>query len=193
MTMTRLGLAAVLLAGMTGLAEAHTGAGAVHGIGAGVLHPLSGLDHVLAMVGAGLLAARIGGRALWLLPLAFLAVMTAGSLLGVAGIALPFVETMIALSLLATAAALLAGARLPAVAAAALVGGFALFHGHAHGAEMPAAAASLAYAAGFLAATAGLIGAGIALGRTPLATPAAARAAAGVLAVAGIALIAGIA
>ncbi|MFO1088339.1 MAG: HupE/UreJ family protein [Hyphomicrobiales bacterium] len=195
MTLKRIGLATLALAWMTGLAEAHTGIGAVHGASAGFLHPLSGLDHTLAMVGVGLLAARIGGRALWALPAAFLGLMAVGGALGVFGVVLPFVETMIALSLIALAAALVLGARLGTVAGAALVGAFALFHGHAHGTEMPVDASGIAYALGFLAATAGLHGAGLALGLGGASAqrPALARAAAAVMAVAGVALLAGVA
>jgi urease accessory protein len=195
MTLKRIGMATLALASMTGLAEAHTGVGAIHGAGAGFIHPLSGLDHTLAMVGVGLLAARIGGRAMWMLPAAFICLMVMGGALGAAGVALPFVETMIALSLIALAAALVLGSRIDALAGAALVGAFALFHGHAHGTEMPLEASGLAYALGFVAATAALHAAGLGLGlmNAPAQRPALACAAAAVMAVAGVALLAGVA
>lgn len=114
------------------------------------------------MVGA--FAARLGGRALWMLPATFMLVMAAGGALGVAGVALPFVEVGIALSVLVLGAAVALNMRAPLAAAMGLVGLFALFHGHAHGAEMPDNAGGLAYGVGFLLATALLHGAGLALG-----------------------------
>ncbi|MFC3225857.1 HupE/UreJ family protein [Marinibaculum pumilum] len=159
--------ASVLLA--PALAAAHTGHAAAAGAYAtgffsGFLHPLGGLDHLLAMVAVGLFAAILGGRALWLVPAAFLGTMVAGGLLALAGITLPFVELGIALSVLVLGLALAFRIRLATLGAMALVGFFALFHGHAHGAEMPAAASSLAYVGGFLLATALLHGAGMLVG-----------------------------
>jgi len=145
-------------------AEAHTGAGGTAGFAAGFVHPLGGLDHLLAMVGVGLFASFLGGRALWLVPAAFVAMMAAGGALGVAGVGLPFVETGIALSIVVIGGLLAFGGTLPLALALGLVGFFAVFHGHAHGAEMPAAASGLTYGLGFLAATTLLHGAGLALG-----------------------------
>lgn len=153
-------------------AFAHTGAGHLGGFAAGVAHPLFGLDHLLAMVGVGLWAARLGraGRAsaLWAVPLAFLAAMVLGGVAAVAGLALPAAELGIAGSVVLLGLLVAASSRfsslVPTGAATALVAAFALFHGHAHGLEMPAAAHPLAYGGGFLAATAALHGLGVALG-----------------------------
>ena len=158
----RLLLALTLLVLSPTLAFAHTGlgdtAGFVHGLG----HPLGGLDHLLAMVAVGVLAAVLGGRALWLVPLSFLGVMVIGFALGQAHVQLPYVELGIALSGLVIGLAAMLRRPLPLAAAMALVGIFAVFHGHAHGAEMPQNAQGFGYAAGFLAATALLHLAGIA-------------------------------
>lgn len=160
----RAGLLALLPILAPSLAFAHTGVGATHGFEHGFLHPLTGLDHMLAMVAVGLLAARIGGRALWAVPASFLLLMLAGGALGMAGLDLPYVEIAIALSVVVLGGAVALGASLPLAAAMTLAGGFALFHGHAHGSEMPETMSGLSYAAGFLAATALLHLSGIALG-----------------------------
>jgi urease accessory protein len=188
-------VALMAMALSAGAAQAHTGVGAVHGLEAGFAHPLHGLDHLLAMVAAGLLAAQIGGRALGLVPAAFLAMLAAGAAIALAGWPLPFVETAIALSVVAIAGAAAIGVSPGASAAALLAGGFALFHGHAHGAEMPLDMSGLAYAAGFLAASAALIGAGLAFGRLtrPLAGAYATRAAAAAVAAAGVLILSGVA
>jgi urease accessory protein len=117
------------------LALAHPGHGDGLGLAHGVMHPLSGLDHVLAMVAVGVVAAQLGGRAIWALPLAFIGMMAVGGALGMAGFAIPYVEGGIALSIVALGAAIALNLRLPVVAAAAAVGLFAIFHGHAHGAS----------------------------------------------------------
>ncbi|MCJ2137357.1 HupE/UreJ family protein [Methylobacterium sp. J-026] len=145
-------------------ALAHPGHGAATGAAAGFLHPLMGADHVLAMVAVGLLAALRGGRALWALPLSFLALMSVGAGLGMAGLVLPYAETGIALSLVVFGLATLVGLRAPVALLAALVGVFAVFHGYAHGAEMPETASGLSFGLGFLAATALLHAAGLGLG-----------------------------
>jgi urease accessory protein len=145
-------------------ALAHPGHGVATGAEAGFLHPLMGADHILAMVAVGLLAALRGGRALWALPLAFLALMSAGAGLGMAGIALPYAETGIALSIVVFGLAAIVGLRAPVALLAALVGVFAVFHGYAHGAETPETASGLSFGLGFLAATALLHAAGIGLG-----------------------------
>lgn len=128
------------------------------------MHPLGGLDHVAVMVAVGLLAVRLGGRALWLLPLTFISLMAVGGALGMAGAALPVTEAMIGLSVAAMLAALILRWTPPAPAAAAMVGAFALFHGLAHGAEMPENASGLAFASGFVLATVLLHGVGLAAG-----------------------------
>ncbi len=149
-----------------GIAAAHTGVGATHGFSHGFLHPILGLDHLLAMVLVGVVAAGLGGRALPLVPAAFLAMMAVGGAVGIAGVDLPFVESVIAFSVVALGAAVAIGVRGPVAGAMAVVGAFALFHGQAHGAEMPADAGGLAYGAGFLLATALLHGAGLLAGRS---------------------------
>lgn len=146
------------------LALAHTGVGDTHGFVHGFAHPIGGLDHVLAMVAVGLFAAHLGGRALWLVPLSFVGVMALGGALGMAGVEIPFAEAGIALSVIVLGAAVALRIALPTVAAMALVGFFAIFHGHAHGAELPQGASGLGYATGFLIATALLHAAGLGLG-----------------------------
>jgi urease accessory protein len=145
-------------------ALAHTGVGHTAGFSSGFFHPLGGFDHVLAMVAVGLFAAHLGGRALWLVPAAFVAMMAAGGALGVAGVSAPYVETGIALSVVVLGAAVAFGLSLPVAAAMSLVGFFAIFHGHAHGAEMPETASGVAYGAGFILATALLHAAGVGIG-----------------------------
>jgi urease accessory protein len=137
-----------------------------HGFAAGFFHPLFGLDHLLAMVAVGLLAAQWGGRALWALPAAFLSFMVLGGCLGMAGLTLPGLEIGIALSVVVLGAALLVGKQSPLLAAAIVAGLMGLLHGHAHGAEMPALATSqqLLYAMGFVLSTTALHGAGLAVG-----------------------------
>lgn len=147
-----------------GAALAHTGVSATHGFMHGFMHPLSGADHILSMIATGMFAANLGGRALWAVPCAFAVAMVAGGFFGMQGVALPYVETGIALSVIALGLAVACRWRAPVALAMALAGLFAIFHGHAHGAEMPADASGAAYAAGFLLATALLQATGIALG-----------------------------
>jgi urease accessory protein len=159
------------------------------------MHPLGGLDHLLAMVAVGLYAALLGGRALWLVPATFVGVMALGGALGAAGYPLPHVETGIALSVIVLGLAVALRANLPTLAAMALAGLFAIFHGHAHGAEMPADAAAVSYSAGFMLATALLHGAGIAIGlaagRLAERGSRAIRLAGGAVALAGVVILAG--
>jgi urease accessory protein len=145
-------------------AFAHPGHGDAMGFMHGFAHPISGMDHILAMVLVGLFAFQLGGRALWLTPATFVLVMAIGGALGVAGVNVPFVETGIALSVVVLGAIVAMGVKAPVAAAMGIVGLFAIFHGQAHGAEMPDNAGGLAYAAGFLIATAFLHLAGIGLG-----------------------------
>jgi urease accessory protein len=145
-------------------ASAHTGAGAAVGFAHGFVHPVSGIDHVLAMVAVGIFAANLGGRALWAVPATFVSVMALGGALGMVGIAVPFVEIGIAASVIVLGLAVALRLQWPVATAMALVGAFAVFHGHAHGAEMPAAASGFDYATGFLLATALLHAAGIGFG-----------------------------
>lgn len=189
--------APALLALLPTAALAHTGVGATSGFAHGFGHPISGLDHILAMVMVGVLAWQLGGRAQWLVPAAFVAVMAVGGALGVAGIEIPFVEIGIALSVVVLGAMVALGMKAPLALAIGLVGLFAIFHGHAHGTEMPQDASGLAYAAGFMIATALLhlagIGAGLLIGRAGASYgPAAVRSAGGVAAVAGVGILTGL-
>lgn len=149
---------------VTAPALAHTGAGSTHGFTAGLLHPLFGLDHVLAMVAVGLWAGLIGGRAVWAWPAAFVSAMILGAMLGIAGAPLPWVETAIAASVLVLGLAVAWRISLPVLAGVALCGAFAVFHGYAHGAELPHEAEAATYVAGFSLATALLHGIGISIG-----------------------------
>ncbi|HEU6449471.1 MAG TPA: HupE/UreJ family protein [Verrucomicrobiae bacterium] len=148
------------------VASAHPGTpGHTHGFVNGAAHPLSGLDHLLAMVAVGIFAAQRGGRALWQLPLAFVSVMALGGILGMAGLGeIPLLEQIIAASVLVFGILIATASRLPLKTGIAIIGLFALFHGYAHGAEMPVAASGLSYAIGFLLTTALLHLAGIGLG-----------------------------
>lgn len=162
MTLNRalaLAVAAPILFGAQA-AFAHTGHGA-EGLLAGIVHPMRGADHLLAMLAVGLWAGMRGGRAAWAWPASFVAFMIVGGALGAAGVRLPFVEAGIVLSVLVLGAMIGLGARLPVLAGAALSAAFAVFHGWAHGAEMPLDASGFAYGAGFVAATATLHGLGL--------------------------------
>jgi urease accessory protein len=142
-------------------AFAHGGGDHLHGFMAGFVHPLGGLDHILAMLAVGLWAGLVGGRAAWLLPAGFLGGMALGGTLGMAGIGLPMVEAGILASVIVLGALVAASARLSLLAAMPLVAVFGLLHGHAHGAELALGTAALGYAAGFLLATAALHAAGM--------------------------------
>lgn len=151
----------------------HTGYNA--GIFAGLLHPILGIDHLLAMVTVGLLSAQMGGRAIWTVPATFVSVMAVGGILGIAGVPLPFVEYGIALSVVALGIALLVPKKLPVWLTMVFVGLFALFHGHAHGTELPALSETMldvfAYIFGFLVATACLHLIGALGGQAAIGTP----------------------
>ncbi len=148
-----------------GAALAHTGTGAhEHGFAYGFLHPLGGLDHLLAMIAVGLLAAHLGGRALWLVPLSFVVLMAAGGAIGFAEVGIPYVELLIAASVVVLGALVAFRTNMPLAAAMLIAGFFAIFHGHAHGAELPDGNSPFPYAAGFLIATALLHIAGIVIG-----------------------------
>jgi urease accessory protein len=144
-------------------AHAHTG-DVAGGFASGFLHPLRGADHVVAMVAVGLWGAFLGPPAMWLLPVTFPLVMAAGGVLGILGVPIPHVETGIALSAIILGAMVAIAARPALGVAALLVGAFAIFHGHAHGAEVPAAADAVAYSLGFVIATGLLHLSGIAFG-----------------------------
>jgi urease accessory protein len=147
------------------LAQAHPGVpGHTHGFVNGLVHPLTGFDHLCAMIAVGLWAAQCGGRAFWAVPLTFVSVMAMGGLFGMAGGPLPLVETGIASSVLILGILIAVSARLPLPASVVIVGAFALFHGYVHGAEMPATNSGLAYGLAAILATASLHLCGIGLG-----------------------------
>lgn len=150
--------------GLATTASAHEGAGFAGGFSSGFMHPLLGWDHVAAMVAVGLWGAILGQPAIWLLPVVFPLVMAVGGALGVAGMPLPGVEIGIAASALVLGAMVVFAVRPPLWIAALLVGCFAIFHGHAHGTELPHAASPLAYSVGFVLATGLLHLCGIAFG-----------------------------
>jgi urease accessory protein len=158
-----LAVAAAALA-VPSLAHAHVGFLPTNGFLNGLLHPFTGPDHVAAMLAVGLWAAQRGGRAVWMIPLSFVATMAFASALGAAGVSLPFVEPGIIASVLVLGLLVAAAVRLPMVVSALLVGAFAMFHGYAHGAEMPATVAGIEYGAGFVVATCALHAAGIGAG-----------------------------
>jgi urease accessory protein len=163
-------LLATALVLVPSLALAHPGLpGHAHDLANGFLHPLGGIDHVLAMVAVGLFAAQLGGRALWLVPASFVAMMAAAGLAGMSGVGLPLTEVGIASSIIVLGGAVALRLAIPVAAAMALVGFFAIFHGYAHGLETPETASGLLYGLGFVAATAMLhalgIGIGLAVGR----------------------------
>jgi urease accessory protein len=185
-------LAVLLLAAAP--AEAHLlGAGGA-GLGAGVLHPLAGLDHLLAMVAVGAWAAQIGGRARWLVPAAFAGMVAVGGAIGMGGAPIPGMEAAIALSVLLLGGFILLALRPSLALGMTLVGAFALFHGYAHGTELPDAAAPALYAAGFLAATLLLHAAGIGIGLLlpRIAGTLALRAGGGAVAATGVLLLVGV-
>lgn len=156
------GIAATLL--VPSLAYAHPGSGPTGGLLPGLAHPLTGLDHIAAMVAVGLWAAQRGGRAIWLVPVSFVAAMSVGGLLGATGVSLPLVEPTIIVSVLVLGLLVATAVRFPLVASSLLVALFAVFHGHAHGTEMPATAAGLSYGIGFVLGTGLLHGCGVGVG-----------------------------
>jgi len=145
-------------------AMAHTGVGTLGGLVSGMKHPVSGLDHIVAMVAVGLWGAFLGPPAMWLLPVVFPVVMAFGGALGVLGVPVPAVETGIALSGVMLGLMVALAARPPLWVAAVIVGFFAIFHGHAHGAELPTAANALTYSVGFVVVTGVLHLSGIGVG-----------------------------
>ena len=185
------------LAGYSGVAQAHTGVGQTIGFMHGFMHPLNGLDHVLAMTAVGLFAVRLGGKALWMVPAAFVGMMVVGGAMGMSGLGLPGVELGIAASVIVLGAAVALDFNLPTSLAMSLVGFFALFHGHAHGAEMPLEASGFTYGTGFTLATALLHVFGITLGllivriATRQGSTTVMRIAGGAMAAAGIGMITG--
>lgn len=158
-------LAMLATAGFGGTAFAHTGYDGTASFTGGFLHPLLGPDHLLAMVALGIWAVQLGSPAIFRLPAVFLAGMAGGWFVGTWGIPLPGMEAGVALTSLALGLLILFAVRAPIATANALAAGFAVFHGYAHGLEMPAGAGTWAYAAGFLPASALLIALGIGTGK----------------------------
>lgn len=155
----------LFLFGIMPVAMAHTDAATLSGgFLSGFMHPISGLDHVVAMVAVGLWGAFLGKPAIWILPIVFPLVMAFGGALGVAGVPIPYIETGIALSGLLLGLAVAFAVRPPIWVAAVIVGAFAIFHGHAHGAELPKATNPLVFSIGFVIGTGLLHLAGIAIG-----------------------------
>ena len=174
-----------------GSAFAHQGSGVAGGFASGFAHPLHGGDHAIAMVAVGLWAALLGRRAIWVLPLVFPMVMALGGALGISGLHIAGVETGIALSAVVLGAMIAFAARPSLRVAGAIVAAFAIFHGYAHGVELPQATDPVAYGFGFIAATGLLHLAGIAFGlmvRWP-AGQAAVRSGGATIALAGTALL----
>jgi urease accessory protein len=157
-------VAGLTLFGSAMPALAHVEQGQAQGLLTGMRHPVSGLDHVLAMVSVGLWGAQLGPPAVWLLPVMFPMVMAMGGFLALVGIHVPGVEVGIALSVLLLGLMVALEGKPALVAAAALVGAFAVFHGHAHGTELPQGQSGLIYSLGFVIATGALHGLGIAMG-----------------------------
>jgi urease accessory protein len=188
----------IALAGLVALvatpAFAHIGVGSVSSFVAGLDHPIGGLDHITAMVAVGLWAALKGGRALWVWPAAFVGVMLVGGGLGMANFPLPFVEQGILASVVVLGLLVALAVDLPVAVGAAIIGLFALLHGHAHGAEVAQNIGGVEYMLGFALATASLHAIGLAVGlllssirMRPLV-----RAAGAACVVLGVALMAGV-
>jgi len=156
--------ASLVLALVPVAALAHEEAGQAAGFLAGLAHPVSGLDHVLAMIAVGLWGAVLGLPAIWVLPVAFPLVMAVGGLMGLLGLPLPGVEVGIAVSAIVLGTMVLAEVRPPLWLAAAIVAFFAVFHGHAHGRELPEGTSALLYSLGFVVATGVLHAVGILIG-----------------------------
>ena len=179
----------LLLASVPALAHPQVGKAA--GFLSGLRHPVSGLDHALAMIAVGVWGAQLGAPAVWLLPVAFPMVMALGGFLGLAGVPLPGVEVGVALSAVLLGLLVAFEARPPLWVAAVIVGFFAIFHGHAHGTELPAGESGVLYSIGFVIATGCLhvTGIGIGLAHRWPAGRAALRLAGTVVAVAGLAFL----
>lgn len=178
---------------LPGAALAHTGLG-VGGFASGFVHPMGGLDHVLAMFAVGLWAARHGGRATWLIPTTFVLMMVVGAASAVGGLPLPLVELGVAGSVVVLGSVVALDRRLPLVSVPPLVAALAIFHGYAHGAELAATVSGATYGVGFVLATAALHGWGLAGGFlvNRLAGLRPVQAGGGAIALAGLWLLAGL-
>lgn len=153
-----------LLSILPAVAQAHPGGHGSIGWGSGFAHPFMGMDHILAMIAVGLWAVQLGGRAIWQVPCAFVVAMVFGGALGVAGVGLPLVEHGILASVLVLGLLIAFAVRVPMSGGMMLVSLFAIFHGFAHGTEMPPGSSELDYAAGFAISTAILHGLGMGMG-----------------------------
>ena len=190
----RLATMLAIASGCSVSAFAHTAAAQAKGFATGFLHPLSGLDHILAMVAVGIWGAQLKRPAIWLLPIAFPLVMSIGGVLGVRGVPIPGVEIGVAASAVVLGIVIAAELKPPLWVAAVVVSAFAIFHGHAHGTELPKAASPLTYALGFVFATGLLHVSGILIGLLD-SWPAGGkvlRAAGALIAVTGVFLFAGL-
>ncbi|HEY4299614.1 MAG TPA: HupE/UreJ family protein [Candidatus Didemnitutus sp.] len=172
-------LAAYLIPALASAHPGHPGHDLEWDFQGGFLHPLSGLDHLVAMIAIGIWAAQLGGRARWLVPFSFVALMALGGVVGRLGWPVPAVEQAIAASVIVLGLLIALAVRPPVAAGMGLAGLFALFHGYAHGAEMPATAGALGYSFGFVVATALLHATGLALGLATARLPSAATKTAG--------------
>jgi len=186
--MTRIAMIVLVTVAMTSSSLAHTADGLAEGFAGGFLHPLLGPDHIAAMLAVGLWGAFLGAPAIFLLPVLFPLVMAAGGVLGILGVPLPGIEIGIAVSAIVLGLMVALAAKPHIAVAAIIVGAFAMFHGHAHGTELPDGANALAYALGFVIATGLLHLAGIGFGLLAQYPPGriAVRAAGGAIAVAGL-------
>jgi urease accessory protein len=180
-----------VIALVPGAAFAHVGLGAATSFAAGFAHPYGGLDHVAAMIAVGLWAALNGGRALWLWPCVFVGAMLIGGTLGMAHVPVPFVEPGILASVVALGLLIVLAVDLPLWIGAAIVGAFAILHGHAHGSEAAETIGGLEYMMGFAAATASLHAFGVGAALTTCRMRSIVRLAGAACAVLGIALVAG--
>lgn len=151
----------MMAAAMPSAVWAHAGTGTASGLWVGISHPFSGLDHLLAMVAVGIWAAQSGGRSVWVIPATFVSLMLGGGAAALAGWPLPCVEQGISVSLLVLGLLIASACRMNVWVSTIIVGFFAVFHGHTHGAEIPLASGALIYSAGFALASALLHGLGI--------------------------------
>ncbi len=177
----------------SGTAFAHSGEGITGGFMNGFMHPILGFDHVTAMVAVGILGAFLGRPAIWILPVVFPLVMAFGGILGIVGIQIPHIETGIAVSSIVLGLIIALALKMPLWIAAILVAAFSIFHGHAHGTELPTSVNPLSYSVGFVISTGLLHLAGIAIGEL-IRWPAGvviARVIGGVIALAGVGFLTG--
>ena len=185
-------IALLMLCACAGV-QAHTGEANASGFLAGVLHPLTGFDHLLAMVAVGIWGATLGMPLVWALPVAFPMLMVIGGILGITGVPLPFIESGIAVSVVVLGVSIAVAWRAPVPVALAIVAAFGVFHGYAHGAELPKSASPAAYVAGFVLCTGALHLTGVAIGTLKRLRHGAMalRASGGLIAIAGVWIFSG--